>query len=88
MKEIKKTLLKNVVVRWNSIYIMIKSYNKLSQEELTKLINGVNHNERATVKLTTTQNILIKELENVLYNLFYVSQLFQRSKVSSSSVVP
>ncbi len=41
-----------------------------------------------TVKLTKSQNILIKELENVFYNFFYASQLFQRSKVSSSSVVP
>ena len=31
LKEMKKSFLKNVTVRWNSIYIMIKSYNKLSQ---------------------------------------------------------
>ena len=31
-------------------------------------------------------HILIKELKNVLYNFFYVSQLFQRSKVSSSQL--
>ena len=88
LKEMNKKLLKDFPVRWNSTYIMIKSYNKLTVEEVKKLISNVKREERAAITLSTKDKTLIDELENVLCVLFYATQLFQKSKVSSSAVYP
>ena len=53
-----------------------------------KTYNCVKIDERATIKLTQCQKMLVKELETALASLFYVTPLFQRSQVSSSAVVP
>jgi hypothetical protein len=88
LKEMNKKLLKDFPVRWNSIYIMIKSYNKLTADEIKKLINNVKREERAAVTVLPTEKKLIEELEKVLSVLYYATQLFQKSKVSSSAVYP
>ncbi len=88
LKEMNKKLLKDFPVRWNSIYIMIKSYNKLTADQVKKLINNVKREERADVTFLPTEKKLIEELEQVLSVLYYATQLFQKSKISSSAVYP
>lgn len=88
LKDMNKKLLKDFSVRWNIIYIMIKSYNKLTVEEVKKLINNVKREERAAVTFSVRDKALIDELEDVLSILFYATQLFQKSRVSSSAVYP
>ena len=70
LQGIKKTLLKNNATRWNSIYIMLKSYNKLSFDEVTGLIKHLKTQEQRTFTLTSAQRAMAVELENMLELMF------------------
>ena len=86
--EMKKTLQKNVVTRWNSIFFMVKSYNKLSLRECNTLISKIKPSEQARCTLTATERDRAAELENVLESLLYATKEFERNELSSSVVYP
>ena len=88
LQGIKKTLLKNNATRWNSIYIMLKSYNKLTYEEVTGLIKHLKAQDQRTFTLTSSQRVMAIELENMLEELMFASKEFQSNGVTSSIVFP
>ena len=88
LQAVKKTLLKNNATRWNSIYIMIKSYNKLTFDEVSGLIKHLKVQEQRTFTLSPAQRTMAVELENMLEELLFASKEFQSNSVTSSIVFP
>jgi hypothetical protein len=67
---------------------MIKSYNKLTLDEVTSLIKNLKSQEQRTFTLTSVQRAMAIELENMLEELLYASKEFQSNGVTSSIVYP
>ncbi len=86
--EMKKTLLKNVVTRWNSIYFMVRSYNKITANEIKTLISKIKPSEQKRCTLTFFERERAVELESVLDILLYATKEFESDKCSSSLVYP
>jgi hypothetical protein len=52
LRTINKRVLKNIVVRWNSIYIMIKSINKITDSEMKTIISKADSKIRDKIKFS------------------------------------
>ena len=69
--EMKKTLLKNVVTRWHSIYFMVRSFNKVSVAEQKKLFSKIKESEQKACTFTFVERERAVELEHVLDVLLF-----------------
>lgn len=59
LRKIGEKVLKDNATRWNSIYIMIKSINKLSENEFRNLINQIKLDERALYTFKKDQRLIL-----------------------------
>jgi hypothetical protein len=67
---------------------MIKSYNKLTLDEVASLIKNLKQQEQRTFTLTSVQRVMAIELEHMLEELMHASKEFQSNGVTSSIVYP
>ena len=67
---------------------MLKSYNKLTYEEFTGLIKHLKAKDQRNFTLTSSQRVMVIELENKLEELMFASKEFQSNGVTSYIVFP
>ena len=67
LKKLNKKVLKNVVTRWNSIYIMIQSINKLTDTEMADLVSKIDKKDRPLFTFKKEEKKTLIELEKTRY---------------------
>jgi hypothetical protein len=93
LKDLHVTLRKDFVVRWNSTYIMLKSYSKLTQMQIKSLLThkstkAKNASDQKKMLLDSNETEKLAELCKILQHLYEFTQIIQGDDVTISKILP
>ena len=92
LRKLNKFLRKNNKTRWNSTYLMISSYLKLSREDVVKLLslqtNKKNRESQKGLLLNQGEYEQLRELELILKDLYIFTLIVQGDNVTISKLLP
>lgn len=92
LREIDVTLTKQNVTRWNSTYLMLKSFLSLDKKEYDTIVHEMElklkKKANADMRITSIEREKLKELETILHEMYVFTNAIQSDGVTISKMLP